>query len=78
MHEPAVANGSEQKWEREVEAENASAEVAIGEGDGVARAKRDILIDAAVFAEGDFTFGATVEVVENRSRHAALGDGAEV
>jgi hypothetical protein len=78
MHEAAVANGSEQERESEIEAENAGAQVAMVEGDGVTRTEGEVLIDAATFAEGDFAFGAAVEVIEDGFGHAPLGDGSEI
>jgi hypothetical protein len=78
MHEAAVADRSEQEWELEIEAQNAGAEAAIGERDGVARAEGNVLIHAAIFAEGNFALGASVEVIEDGFGHTALGDGAEV
>ena len=77
VHEAAVADGSEQKWQREIEAENAGARGAMVEGDGVARAEGDVLIDAGVFAQGDFAFGAAIEVIEDGGGDAAFGDGTE-
>ena len=47
-------------------------------GDRMAGAEGDVLIDAAIFAEGDLAFGAAIEVVEDGPGHAALGDGAEI
>jgi len=78
MHEAAVADGSEHEWESEIEAENAGAQVAIGDGDRMARAEGDVLIDAAIFAEGDLAFGAAIKVVEDGPGHAATGEGAEI
>jgi hypothetical protein len=78
MHEAAVANGSEQEREREIEAENAGAQVAMVEGHGVAGTEGEVLVDAAIFVEGDFAFCAAIEVIEDRFGHAALGDGAEI
>ena len=78
VHEAAVADRSEQEWKSEIEAENTSAQVAIGDGDRMAGAEGDVLIDAAIFAEGDLAFGAAIKVIEDRSGHAALGEGAEI
>jgi hypothetical protein len=44
----------------------------------MARAESDVLIDAAIFAEGDLAFGAAIKVVEDGPGHAALGEGAEI
>ena len=78
MHEAAVADGGEQERESEIEAENAGAQVAIGERDRVARTEGDVLIDAAIFAEGNLAFGAAIKVIEDGFGHAALGDGSEI
>jgi hypothetical protein len=61
VHKAAVANGSEQEWEREIEAENAGAQIAIGERDRMARAEGDIFIDAAILAKSDFAFRAAIK-----------------
>jgi len=65
VHEPAVANGCEQKRESEIEAKNAGMQVTIGERDGMARAEGDVLIDAAIFAERNLAFGTAIEVIED-------------
>jgi len=78
VHQAAVADRSEHEWESEIEAENAGAQVTIGDGDRMARAEGDVLIDAAIFAESDFAFGAAIEIVEDGPGHAALGEGAEI
>ena len=73
MHQPAIADGSEQKWESEIEAENPSAQITISDRDRMPRAKGDILIHAAIFAECDFTFGSAIKIVEDSLWHAAPG-----
>jgi len=78
VHEAAVADGGEQERESEIEAENAGAQVAIGDGDRMARSEGDVLIDAAIFSECNLAFGAAIKVVENGPGHAALGEGAKI
>jgi len=78
VHKTAVADGSEQEWESKIEAEHAGSQRAIRECNGVARAEGDVVVHAAIFAEGDLTFGAAIEVIKNRPGHAALGQGAEI
>jgi hypothetical protein len=78
VHEPAVANGSEQERESEIEAKNACAQAAMVERDRVSRTESDVVIDAAVLAEGHLVFGATIKVIEDGFGHAALGDGPEI
>jgi hypothetical protein len=73
MHEPTVAYGSKQKWQLEIVAKNAGAEVAIGEGDREARTKGDVIIYAAIFAQSDFAFGSAVKIVENRPGQTTFG-----
>jgi hypothetical protein len=65
VHQAAVADGSEQEGESEIETEDAGVQIAIVEGDGVTGTEGDVLIDAATFAEGNFTFGPTIEVIED-------------
>jgi hypothetical protein len=65
VHEAAVANGSEQEGESEIEAENTGAQRAISKSNSVARTEGDVLIDAAIFAEGHLAFGAAIEVIED-------------
>jgi hypothetical protein len=65
VHEAAVTDGREQERQREIEAENASAQVAMVEGYGVARTEGEVLIDAAILVEGDLAFCAAVEVIED-------------
>jgi hypothetical protein len=47
-------------------------------GNGPAWAKRDVVKDAAVFAERNFAVSAAVEIVEDDAREATLGDCAKV
>jgi len=46
--------------ESEIEAENAGAQVEVGDSDRMAWAEGDVLIDAAIFAEGDLAFGSAI------------------
>jgi len=78
VHQAAVADRSEQERESEIEAENAGAQVAIGDGDRMAGAEGDVLIDAAIFAECDLAFGAAIKVVEDGPGYAAPGEDAEI
>jgi hypothetical protein len=78
VHEPAVANGREQEGQSEIDAKNARAQVAIGERDRVPRTEGDVLIDAAIFAERYFAFGATIKVIEDGFGNAPLGDSSEI
>src|SRR5450631_78719 len=78
VHEAAVADRSEQEWESEIEAEKAGAQVAIGERNRMAWAESDVLVDAAIFAEGDLAFSTAIEVVEDGPGNAAPGDVAQI
>jgi hypothetical protein len=78
VHEAAVADGSEQERESEIEAENASAQGTIGKCDRVAGTEGNVLINAAILAQSDFTFGAAIEVIEDGAGHATLGDASEI
>src|SRR2546429_1606386 len=44
----------------------------------MAWAEGDVLIDAAIFAEGDLAFSAAIKIVEDGPGHAAPGEGAEI
>jgi len=78
IHHAGIADGSENGGEGKIEGEDARADVCFGNGDGPARAKGDVVKDAAIFAEGDFGVGAAVEVIEDDARNTALGDFAEI
>jgi hypothetical protein len=78
VHEPALANRSEQEGESEIEAKNACAKVTIGERYRVSGTKGDILIEAAILAKGDLAFGATIKVIEDGIGQTALCDGPEI
>src|SRR5260370_34002735 len=75
VHQAAVADRSEHEWESEIEAENAGAQVAIGDGDRMARAEGDVVVDTAVFAEGDLALGAVIEAIKSCPGHTALAQG---
>src|SRR5260370_27968605 len=78
VHQAAVADRSEHEWESEIEAENAGAQVAIGDGDRMARAEGDVVVDTAIFAEGELTLGAALEVIKNSPGHSALLPHAQI
>jgi hypothetical protein len=78
VHQAAVADGSEQTREGQIEADDADAEIAFVEGDGVAWAKEDVVEGAGVFAQRCFVVGSAIEVIENGAREAALGDAAKI
>jgi hypothetical protein len=78
MHEAAVANGCQQEWQSEIEAEDASAQGAIGECYGMARTEGDVLIHAAIFAQRDFAFRAPIQIVEDGPGHTPLGERTKV
>ena len=48
------------------------AQVAVRKGYGVARTKRYIIKNAAIFSEGYFTFRATIQIIENNSGEPPL------
>jgi len=78
VDQAAVADGRQQTGEGEVESEDADAEVAFVEGDGVAGAKKYVVEGAGIFAEGGLVVGASVEVIEDGARKAALGEAAKI
>jgi hypothetical protein len=68
MHEATVANGSEQSGERNVKAQNPSAQIAIGHCYGMTRPEGDLLKCVPIFAERDLGLRTTIQVIENCSR----------
>jgi hypothetical protein len=78
VDQAAVADGRKQPGEGQIHSEDADAEIAFVEGDGVARAKEDVVEGAGIFAERGFVVGASIEVIENGSRKAALGETAKI
>jgi hypothetical protein len=78
VHETTVAYGGQQEGKGEVEAQHASMQVALRHGDRVARPERDVLEDAAVLAERDLAFGASVQIVKNGPGQSATRDRPEI
>jgi hypothetical protein len=78
VHQAAVADGGEQPGKGQIEADDADAEIAFVEGDGVARAKKDVVEGAGIFAQGGFVVGASIEVIENGARQAALCEASKI
>jgi hypothetical protein len=78
MYQAAVTYGCEEGGEGEIEAEDADAEIAFVEGDGVAGAKKDVVEGTGIFSESGFVIGTSVKVVEDSARKAALGETAKI
>jgi hypothetical protein len=78
MHQSAVADGCEQAGKGQIKSDDAHAEITFVEGDGVARAKQDVVEGAGIFAERGFVVGAAIEVIENGTRETALGEAAKI
>jgi hypothetical protein len=76
MHQPAVAHGSEQERDGEIEAENARAQTAICKRYGMSRTKCNVLINATIFSERYFALGPAIEIVEDSARDTPLGNRA--
>jgi hypothetical protein len=78
MHQPAISDGSEQEWKREMETQHAGAQATIGECNSMARAKRNVFENPAIFTQGDFTLGSSIQIVEDGLRKPLLCHGPEV
>src|SRR6202034_1509245 len=78
MHKPAIPDRSQQKWKSEIEAENAGTQIAGRDRDRMARTERHVFIDPATLAQRNLALSAAVKVIEDRSRHAAFCDRAEI
>jgi hypothetical protein len=68
VNHAAVADRSQKKGKREIAAEYAGAEIAFGYRYGLTRPKDDFLEGAAIFAQRDFVFRASIQVIENNAR----------
>ena len=71
VHEPAVSHRGEQEGQGQVEAQNASTQIATRNRHGMSRPECYVLEGAAILAEGDLAFGASVQIVEHGPGHSA-------
>ena len=78
IDDAAITNGRPEKREREIDSQDASAKIALGDRYGLTRAERYFLKGTAVFAQRDFVFRAPVHIVEDYSRHFTAGQSSEV
>ena len=78
MHEPAVSDGREQERKSELEAKNRRAQAAVRNRYRMARAKSNVVEYPAILAEGDFAFGAAIEVIKHGLRNSFACDGPEI
>jgi hypothetical protein len=78
MHQAAVAYRREKKRKGKFEAQNASAQIAVGNRNRMARAEGHVIKNPAIFTKCNFALGAAIQVIEYRFRDALAGDGAEV
>jgi len=66
MHQAAIADWSEHGGERNVEAQDAGSQIALGQGHGMTGTEGNVIEDAAILAQRDLAIGAAVQVVKNR------------
>jgi hypothetical protein len=78
MHQAAISNGSQKKRQSQIEAENARAQIAVGECNGVTRAKGDVIVNTAIFAQCNFALGPAIQIVKDRTGDASLRNLTEV
>ena len=78
MHQAAVTNRRQNRRKRNVVSQNARAQIAFLERDGMARAQNHFLKRAAIFAQRHFVTRAPVHVVEYRARQTAPGQPAQI
>src|SRR5271165_1256370 len=78
MHQPAVTDWREQEGKRKIEAQDPRAQVALLDRDRVARPKRDIVKDSAIFPERDLALRAAVEIIKYRLGNSLASDRAKV
>jgi hypothetical protein len=78
MHKAAVTDRGKQERKREIEAQNACAQVALRNRDGMAGAESNVIKDTAIFPQRHFAFGPSVKIIEDRFRNPAARDGTEI
>ena len=78
MEAPAISDRREEEGHRQLRPEKRRRCVACGDAHGIARPEQDIVPAPAVVAQGDFGFGAAVDVVEDHVGNTTTGEPAEV
>jgi len=78
MHKAAVAHRSQQRGERNLDAQDACPHIAIGHSYRMTRPKRDVLKDPAVLSKCDLAISAAVQVIKNRCGQSAPRQGPEI
>jgi hypothetical protein len=78
MDHSAVADRGEHGWEGKVLAEHPSLQITASHVYCLAGAKYYVFKYSRIFAEGDFVFGAAIDVVKDQFRKAATREVSEV
>lgn len=78
MHEAAVADRRQKEGEGQLVPQNADAKVDMLKGNSGGRPKIDFVEGRAVFIKCDLAVGASIKIVENGAREAAVGKMSEI
>jgi len=78
INQPAESYGREHERHRQLRSEHGRAQVRALDGDGVARSKRHFFKRTAILPQRNFAFGASVDVVEDRSRQMGLREAPQI
>ena len=78
VHETGISHRSKQDGKGQVEAQNASTQVAIRKRDRVTRPECHVLKGAAILSKRHLAFGASVEIVEHGLGHSATCQRPEI
>ena len=78
MYKAAIAHRSQQRRERNVEAQDACPHIAIGHRYRMTRPECDVIKDPAVLSQRDLAIGAAVQVIKHRFGQSAPRQGPEI
>jgi hypothetical protein len=78
MHESAVTNGSQDRWEGNLVAENFRSQVAVLDGDRVPGPENNLIESACVAAQGHFIGSSAIQVVEHNAWQPPPGQCPEI
>src|ERR1700687_3227093 len=78
MHQSAVTDGCQNRWKRQVSGKNSSSKITLRNCNCLARSKGEVVENATILAQGEFAFGAAVEIVKDNLGEPALRQIAEV
>jgi hypothetical protein len=78
VHHPAVAHRSKQRRKRQIAPQYCRAQITVRHSNRTPRPEGQSVEGAAVLPQCDFTFGASIEVVEDRGWQTAFGEAPQI